>query len=352
MAKKITLGTTEITQEVSENVLSCLDEGALGQGSFVREFEEKVEKMFRVKHAIATCNGTMADIVALAILKILKPWKRKVIVPAVTFIAQINSVFINGLEPEFVDIEKDGNFNLKQLEEKLDSEVLAIFPVHLLGRSAAVNYLKVLATRHDTYFLEDSCEAFGATLEPDKFLGTYGDMGTYSFFPSHVITTGEGGMIVTDNDEMAELARKLIVHGRRSDHYMEKFHFDHMGFNGKMSNLTAAIGVGVVDKTFEIVQKKQANVDKYNAFLDEKWWAQSPHAYPVWYESREKRDEVLKRLNDNGVEARKLFSCIPVEERMWSGEYPVGVDYTSRALYVPVHQNLTKEDIEYVCDLL
>lgn len=349
---KITLGTTEINQQVWQNVNECLTNGTIGQGKFIRQFEEKVEKMFNVKHAIAVCNGTMADIVALSVLKILKPKRKKVIVPALTFIAQTNSVYINGLEPIFVDVTPDGNINMDQVEKVMNEDVLAIFPVHLLGCTASINYLKILAKRYGTYLLEDACEAFGGEVEPGKYLGTYGDIGTYSFFPSHVITTGEGGMIVTNNDEFAKIARKLIVHGRRGEDYMNKFHFDYIGFNAKMSNLVAAVGAGIVEKTFDIIKAKQENVNRYNKILDKVWWAQSPHAYPFWYKTEQKRDEALKRLNEHGVESRKLFSCVPKDEYKIWGEYPIANELSHLGLYLPVHQQLTEKDIEGICHLL
>jgi len=223
----ISLATSTVTKQVRDNVNAALDENRLGGGRFVTEFEDKVKSYMGAKHAIATCNGSMADIVALRVLAELNPDKEEVIVPALTFIAQTNAILINGLTPVFVDIKDD--FQIDESKIKLGENTLAVFPTHLLGKSQNILHLSGVP------IVEDSCEAFG--------VWNGGDMATFSFFPSHTITTGEGGMIITNNDRYAELARKIINHGRRSDNILDKFHFDHLGFNGKMSNIIAAIGV-------------------------------------------------------------------------------------------------------------
>ena len=329
----ISLATTTINDKVRANVKSCLDEGMIGGGRFVKEFEEKTAKYVGVKHAIAVCNGSMADIIALAVLKYLYPDKKTVVVPALTFIAQTNAVLINRLTPVFVDVGED--YQMKQPD--ITHDVLCVMPANLLGKRCNVKA---------DLILEDSCEAFG--FKPR-------DIGTYSFYPSHTITTGEGGMIVTDNDKYAELARTIRNHGRKGDDILDLFHFDTQGFNGKMSNLSAAIGVAVIDEADKIIRKRKKNVALMNSYLKKDFYADSPHAYPVLCDNR---DEVLLRLEKNGIEARKLFSCLPTQEKVYRhmgydlGDFPVAEDIGNRGLFVPIHQNLNEKDIKKISDCI
>lgn len=340
----ISLATANITQKVRDNIQACLEEGRIGSGRFVTEFEEKAKKLLQIKHAIAVCNGTMADIVALACLKHLRPLSTEVIVPALTFIAHTNSVFINGLRPVFVDVKEDYQINVGEIEKCITSKTLAIFPVHLLGRNADMKAIKEMADRYGVYVVEDCCEAWKTPIT--------GDFGTYSFFPSHTVTTGEGGMLTTNNDDLAALVRKMINHGRRGEDILNKFHFDFVGFNGKMSNLTAAVGAATIDDSDEIIGKRKRNVEIYNSLLSLSWYAASPHCYPFLYESTEQRNEALIRLEQNDIEARTLFSCIPTDEYKLPGFYPQAKMFGDLGLFLPIHQDLTEADIKKICELL
>lgn len=184
-------------------------------------------------------------------------------------------------------------------------------------------------------------------------------MATYSFFPSHTITTGEGGMILTNDKELADLARAARNHGRtqKSD-ILNKFHFDNLGINGKMSNVLAAIGCAVVDTAWDVIKKRRRNVHLYNTILKREWYSFSPHCYPMYYHSEQERNETLLNLDKNDIEARKLFSCLPVDEKVYKymgykkGDFPVAEDIAKRGLFVPIHQDLTEDDIRFVASLL
>ena len=263
---------------------------------------------------------------------------------AFTFVAQTNAILINGLSPVFVDVDEDGQLALSEIKKYITKDTLAIFPANLLGKRADVIGMKRIADEHDIFVVEDSCEAYG--------IWEGSDFATFSFFPSHTITTGEGGMIITDNDKHAEMARKIANHGRKSDNILEKFHFDFLGFNGKMSNVLAAIGCAVVDTADGVIEKRKENVKTYNRLLDKDWFAESPHCYPVTYKTSKERDETLKRLEENGVEARKLFSCIPKNEYGLPGDYPNAQYLGAVGLFVPVHQDITEDDIKKIVSLL
>lgn len=354
----ISLATSLVNEEVRANITSALDENRIGGGRFVKEFEDKVASYMGSKHAIAVCNGTMADIVAIAAMKALRPHKTEVIVPALTFTAQIAAVILNGLTPVFVDVNEDYQMDLNQAEEKINARTLGIMSVHLLGKECNIEWATKLAWGYGILLMEDCCEAYGGEYEIGEKFGTKSVFGTYSFFPSHTITTGEGGMIVTDNDYCAELARKIMNHGRASDKITEKFHFDMIGLNGKMSNLIAAIGCGVVNTADDVIVRRKANVELYNSKLGLGWNASSPHCYPLIMNSREERDEMLTHLESNGVESRKLFSSLPTQEKAYKyldytpGAFPVSESIGDKGLFLPVHQDLTEENITTICELV
>jgi len=337
----ISLAQSTITPKVRENVSACLDENRIGSGRFVPEFEQRVAEYCKAKYGIAVCNGTMADIVALAALKAKRPDKDEVIVPALTFVAQVNSILVNGLKPVFVDVNYDYQIDVSKI--KINDKTLAIMPANLLGKSCDITRILEIARLNDIYVLEDSCEAFGI---PPR-----GDLATYSFFPSHTVTTGEGGMIVTNNKELAELCIQARNHGRKSEEVLDKFHFDNFGLNGKMSNLNAAVGCGIIDSADEVIIHRVANVNTLNRLLEGSWDAFSPHAYPIMYESEVERNQALLRLSEAEIEARKLFSSLPTQEKCFEymgyklGDFPTAEDIGRRGLFVPIHQGLSEGDL-------
>ncbi|MCH7535709.1 MAG: DegT/DnrJ/EryC1/StrS family aminotransferase [Bacteroidetes bacterium] len=359
----ISLATSRINTQVRRNIEKCLDDNRIGQGEFIEKFEHKVATYMHAKHAIAVCNGSMADMVAVAALKACNPGKTEVIVPALTFIAHTNSVLINGLTPIFVDIKGDFQIDESRIQALITGNTLAIFPVHLLGKACDINKIKELADRYNIGLVEDCCEAFGGEDYTGKKLGTFGDFGTFSFFPSHTITTGEGGMLITNDDKLAELARSIRNHGRTGDSVLGKFHFNHLGFNGKMSNLLAAIGCAVMDTPDQVIEKRKENVEYLKTRIPStgmgmgNWSATSPHCYPM-IASALNRDEILLKLQAKGVEARKLFSCLPTQEKAYEHlGYSKTDFYIARMVgdygyFIPIHQDLTKEDLDYMVSCL
>lgn len=331
------------------NIMEALSKNQIGGGDFVKLFEEKVASFLGVKYAVAVTNGSMADIIALACLKHLYPKKTEVIVPALTFIAHTNSVLVNGLKPVFVDVDLNCQIDVEKIREKITDDTLCIFPANLLGKECDMEVIMSLAKEYNIPVIEDSCEAFG--------IAPKGDFATYSFYPSHTITTGEGGMIATNSKELYELAKKIRNHGRESDEILYKFHFDAIGFNGKMANIIAAIGCDSIDYASQAIKSRRLNVEALNGILGLNWHATSPHCYPMMYEDMIRRDMKLVELEDNGIEARKLFSCLPLEECYKDlghkmGEFPVAEEIGRRGLFVPIHQDLSIDDINKISGVL
>lgn len=364
----ITLGAVNISDKTKELMREALEKGMIGQGKYIKDFEEKLADFFGVKHVIAVANGTLADAVALAAAKIqdgLRDGKRnEVIVPALTFIAQINAVYYNHLKPVFVDAGYDYQIDVEKIEEKITENTLAIMPVHLLGKSAKMDRVLELAKKYNLFVIEDACEALGSRYK-DRQCGTMGDMGAFSFFVSHSITTGEGGAVVTNNDELAELAKSLRNHGRKSDKPQEKFIFLHIGFSAKMNVLEAIIGLGIIEELPKYIERRHQNMARINEMLGKDLFAADPdeyvvpHGYPVLVDSQSKRDQLLVDLPTKfGVEARQVFYSIPSQSEAYKflgekeGGYPVAEDIGKRGLYVPCHQNLSDDDLKIIADVL
>jgi len=361
----INLGTVNISKKTKELMREAFDKGMIGQGDYVREFEKRFADFLGVKHAIATANGTLADACALAAVKEKDDFQRdEVIVPALTFIAQINALYYNHLKPVFVDVDYDYQIDTRKIEEKISKNTLAVMPTHLLGKPAEMEKIISLARKYNLFVIEDACEALGSKYE-NRFCGTIGDMGCFSFFVSHSITTGEGGMVVTNNDELAILVRSLRNHGRKSDNYEEKFIFPRIGYSAKMNSLEAIIGLGVVDKLPQYIEKRHQNMNKLNSFLAKKCFPERkneyivPHAFPVLADSKETRDELLKLLPEKyGIEARQIFYSIPTQSQAYrfmgekEGSYPIAEEIGRRGIYLPCHQNLSEEDILKIGNVL
>ncbi len=361
----INLGTTNITDRTKGLMAEALESGIIGSGKYIDEFEKEFADWLGVKHAVAVSSGTMADACALAAVKNLSGEERnEVIVPALTFIAQINAIWYNHLKPVFVDVDKDFNIDVRKIEEKITDKTLAIMPTHLLGRPAHMKEIRALARWHNLFVVEDACEALGSKYYDAK-VGTIGDAGCFSFFVSHSITTGEGGIVVTYDDKIADLVRSLRNHGRKSNHFHEKFLFPHIGFSAKMNSMEAIIGLGIMPELSSCIEKRHKNGLVMNNLIgnplmrEEHYEYIVPHSYPVMVETHEKRQKLLIELPQKyGIEARQIFYSIPTQSEAYAflgeklGSYPVAEDIGLRGLYVPCHQSLSLGEVDYIGETL
>jgi perosamine synthetase len=205
--------------------------------------------------------------------------------------------------------------------------------------------------------IEDACEAFASRYE-GLAAGTFGLAGTYSFFPSHTISTGEGGAIVTNEEYIARLCRSIRAHGSVSSDPMEKFHFPHFGFNARMSSMQAVLGSALMIHIDEYVSRRRKNFhmmrEKLGGFRERKNEEIVPHGYPIEFESETTRDVAMQNILKAGIECRKFFSCIPLEEpnHLSPGYFPVAEHISHTHLYVPCHQNLISEDVNYIINIV
>lgn len=286
-------------------------------GKYVTQFEENFSKYCGVRYGVATSNGTTALHLALAALGIGEG--DEVIVPDITFAATINAVIYTGATPVIVDIEEDSwCIDPNEIEKAITPNTKAIIPVHIYGQPCDMGRICNIAREHDLYIVEDCAEAHGAKWE-DRKVGSFGIISCFSFFGNKVITTGEGGMCITDRKDLNEKMRMLRDHGMSKE---RKYYHEVIGFNYRITNLQAAIGLAQLEHIDEILEWRESLEDEYrkvfaevpgvrmqgNDFKDRKKIA--------WLVSvlvdENKRDRVLQKLKENNIDARAFF--IPLSE--------------------------------------
>ncbi len=348
-------------------VEQCIDTNWISSGgSFLEEFEKKFSKFCNAKHGVSCSNGTTALHLALAALGIGKG--DDVIVPDFTIIAVANAVLYTGATPVFVDSEmKTWNMNPEKIEEKITSRTKAIIAVHTYGCPADMDKIKGIARKHNLKVIEDAAESHGATYK-GRPTGGLGDVGCFSFYANKIITTGEGGMVLTNDDKIAEKARLL------RNHAFTKPRFVHheVGFNYRMTNIQAAIGVAQLENAEKLVRMRQENARLYNEELEGVPGITTPPSCPYgtnvyWMYGilidedgfGIGKDEVMRLLQESGVETRSFFYPMhlqPVYKDMaeidCSGEYPVSEQLYEEGFYLPSSSHLTPEQIKKICDTL
>ncbi len=337
-------------------------------GSYVNKFEEAFAEYCGVKHGIAVCNGTVAIHLALTALGIGKG--DEVIIPSFTMIATAFAVCYVGAMPVFVDADKDTwNIDVTKIEEKITPRTKAIIPVHVFGNPCNMDAIKDIAKRHNLFIVEDAAEAHGATYKGLK-VGSFSEIASFSFFANKNVTTGEGGMCVTDDDNFAKLCRYYKNVCFNPDGPRDYMHND-IGFNYRMSNIHAAIGLAQTEKADEYKKMRMTNHALYKKYLsdvegilfqkDEEdsenvGWMNTIVLEPEKYGRT--RDELIAELKNNGIDTRLLFKSMSIQPALikygcdCSGEYPV-TDYLSEnGFYLPSASNLAEEDIARICDII
>jgi perosamine synthetase len=343
----ISLAAVKLSQEVEDAVVRVIREGAIGQSEYIEQFEAALCAFTGAKYAIAVSSGSMADTVLLAACKEYYQCKQ-VIVPALTFIAQPNAVRVNGLEVIFCDIKDNGLIDDSQFDSILtDDNPAIVFSCDLMGRIPSIE-------KNSFPVIEDACEAFGSINA-----GRHGIAGTFSFYPSHVMSTGEGGAIITDNLRIAELCRSIRNHGRAQEFTTEapfnKFHFERFGYNAKMSGIHAAIGLAQMTTIEEKIERRKEIYSIFCQELNERHYAGTcPHGMPVQFTGEYARDRAMIILTSAEIECRQLFSCIPYREPYYMARrrnkesFPIAAQLADTTLYIPCHQNLTDEEISHI----
>ncbi|MDO8676511.1 MAG: DegT/DnrJ/EryC1/StrS family aminotransferase [Candidatus Azambacteria bacterium] len=354
---RINIASPQIGKEEIKAVTEVMKSGMLAQGPKVKEFEEKFAKFIGVKYAIAASSGTTALEVALRAYGIGEG--DEVITTSFTFIASANSILYTGAKPVFVDIEENSfNIDPEKIEKAITKKTKAIMPVHLYGQSCNMTKIMAIAKKHKLVVIEDACQAHGSEWR-NKKVGSFGT-GAFSLYPTKNMTTGEGGMITTDSKEIYEKANLIRAHGSKI-----KYYHDILGYNYRMTDLEAAIGIEQLKK----LQKFNAARIKNAKFLNKKLGkiegiivpepvrdalhVYHQHTIRVIGEFGGGRDEVLKKLTEAGI-GTAVFYPLPINEQKvykdlgYKANTPIAEKVSKEVLSLPVHPGLKQKDLIYI----
>jgi len=378
----------ETSRRLAEEVLTS---GRISSGKLVRRFEDEFAALIGVREAVAVSSGTDADTLALAALYDTGAERGdEVIVPALSFVATGHAVIHAGFTPVFVDIEPETlNIDPKRIEAVITDRTRAIMPVHLMGKPADMDTINDIAARHGLAVIEDAAQAHGARYK-NRSVGSLGDMAAFSLYVAHVISTGEGGIITTNDESRAAVLRSLRAHGRACDcrvcqlnlasgycpdRFQDgrdiRFVTRRLGFSSKMNELEAAIGLGCLEAYPEILKKRRANLhyvldrfDRFSPWLttirEENHERIGPHAVPVIVgrEAPFSRDELMRHLEQNGIETRTLFEAMPTQCASFGylghapGDFPVAEYVGENGIHIGVHDGLGIAEMQYFLDVL
>lgn len=328
------------------------------KGKYVAQFEEEFSKYIGIKHSTAVSNGTVAIHLALAALGI-GPGD-EVIVPTLTYVASVNAIVYTGATPVFVDsIADTWQMDVNDVKRKITSRTKAIMAVHLYGHPCEMDALQLIAEENNIFLIEDCAEAFG-TYFKGKHVGTFGDISTFSFYGNKTITTGEGGMVVTNDTKLYERACNLKSQGVAK--YKEYWH-DVIGYNYRMTNICAAIGLAQLEQADVFIEKKR-NLAQ--------WYKEGLQGLPITFHNESKdsihsywmcsilvdvcdlRDKLRSYLNENNIETRPLFypaHTMPIYNTKYE-KHPVAEDIGSRGINLPSWPGLMHEQVDYICNCI
>ncbi|MFC1760948.1 DegT/DnrJ/EryC1/StrS family aminotransferase [Planctomycetota bacterium] len=388
---RYSFGTITVTEKARQLVNEALTTGRVSCGRMVREFEQRFAEIVGAKEAVTVSSGTEADALACAVLYDYGAQRGdEIITAAHSFAATGNAILQAGFTPVFADIDLE-TFNIDPdlIEEAITDKTRAIMPIHLMGKPAPMDRIMAIAGRHGLTVIGDAAEAHGSKYQ-GRNVAQWGHMTAYSLYVAHIISTVEGGVVVTDNEDYAEILRSLRSHGRfckckscvvnRADQYCAKRHvdgkdmrfvFERLGFSCKMNELEAAVGLGSLEHYDAILEKRHDNllylINGFQRFAPMLWTLSEgsherigPHAFPVIVgkDAPFTRDQLLDYLSRSGIDPRDLFSCMPTQCQGFGflghrlGDFPNSEYLGENGLHVGVHQDLNRDDLDYFIDTI
>lgn len=354
-------------QKELEYVTNCVKTNWISsKGNYINEFEDRFAKYCGCNYGITTSSGTTALHLALASIGIQKG--DEVIVPAFTMIASVLPIIYCGAIPVLVDADRETwNIDASSIEEKITARTRAILPVHIYGHPCEMNPISDMGKRHSLVIVEDAAEAHGAEYGGKK-CGGLGDAACFSFYANKIVTCGEGGMVVTNSKAIADRAKSLrnlsFPEGKRI------FLHSEVGYNYRMTNLQAAIGLGQLERIEQLAEMRRKNARIYNSLLRDMPGITLPpekegvknvywmYSILVGREFGVSRDELMDELHKKGVETRPFFIPMhlqPVFRNMGlfhEEKYPVAEELSVRGLNLPSSSGLKETEIRYVCDAI
>ena len=360
-----------IDDEEKQEIIKVLDENALTSaardgGKRVQEFESLLQTFLNVKHAIAVNSGTAALHAALLTVNIKAG--DEVLLPSFTFVATANSIILSGAKPVFVDINtKDYTIDLQDLKRKISKKSKAIIPVHLYGHPSDLSELEEIANQNSLYIIEDACQSLGSTYK-NKQTGTFGTMGCFSMYASKVLTAGEGGAIVTNDDKLADTLKMIRNHGM-----VEGYDTRILGLNYRLPELSAAIAKIQMKKLKKILEYRRKNslllsnlletiIPKYDIKIPEEnqikkfnWYL-----YTLTFNNSNNptlRDFIKQKLFENKIGVAVYYDP-PVHSTPFYQKFSMDDDLqntnwsSKHVLSLPVHPGVTETDIQNMVDIL
>ena len=364
MKRKISIAKPNFDKEEEDAVKEVLESGMIASGPKTKAFEKEYAKYLGVEHAVAVTNGTVALDVALKALNI-GPGD-EVITSAFSFIASSNCILFQNAKPVFADIDpKTFNVDPSDVAEKITAKTKAIIPIHLFGQPAKMDALKEIAEDNGIALVEDAAQAHGAEYKEGQKAGSIGDVGCFSFYATKNMTSGEGGMITTNDQKLADKARLLINHGQS-----KKYHHDTLGYNYRMTEFCAAIGSVQLKKLDRFNEKRRENAKLLSNGI------RKLHGLTVPYVEKDVKPvfhQYVVRVENNYSRSRNDLADILTEKSIGVAvHYPIPIyrqplylklgngatkcpnteECCNLVLSLPVHSLVNKEDIDYVLDVL
>jgi perosamine synthetase len=341
----------------------CIDSTWVSSaGKYIKQFEDAFADFCQVKHALSCSNGTVA--LHLPLMAFGVGPGDEVIVPTFTYVATANCVAYCGAKPVFVDSEPETwNINPARIEEAITPRTKGIIVVHVYGHPVDMDPVMEIATMHNLFVIEDAAEAHGAEYRGRR-VGSIAHVSTFSFFGNKVINTGEGGMVVTNDDALAARMRQLKGQGMDPN---RRYWFTMIGYNYRMTNIEAAIGLAQLEKFDWHFAQRRRVADHYKSKFSgntgvivqkEQSWAKSSYwmTSVLLGDNFPERDEVIKKMSEANIETRPFFYPMHILPMYCEGvdvrSFPVANWISARGINLPSSGNLTAEDLDYVCNTL
>lgn len=368
--KRIEFGELVIGEIAKKNLMDVCSTNWASSGPKVKALEEQWTQLFDYTKSVAVSSGTDGVLNACLALYDLRGAKRnvsEVIVPALSFIATSNAVRAAGLVPRFVDVRKETlNIDESKIEEAINENTVAIIPVHTMGRMAEMDVIGEIAKRHELIVIEDACEAHGAKFK-NKFVGQWGDMSIYSFYIAHLVCCGEGGMISTNNQEIANLLLSTRSHGRPHD----SLYFDHQrtGLNSKMNDLEASLGLEAINMFWDTFWTRYRLMKTMRAacvgFEDVAWFSEEdegntncPHGFSITCKREGDIEHIRGALDLYNIHHKRNFGSIPTQHGAFAdmgyqlGDFPESEWVGANGVHIGCHQHLSDDDLVRICTAL
>lgn len=358
---KIQIAKPYLDEDDINGVIEVLKSGWLSLGPKYKKFEQDLAKYVGAKYAVAVSSGTAALHLGVRALGLKE--RDEVITSPYSFVASSNVLLYEGIKPIFVDIEEQ-TFNIDPalIEQAITRKTKAILPVHIYGQSAEMDEIMTITRKYNLKVLEDSCESLGATYKERK-VGIIGDIGTYAFYPNKQITTGEGGMVVTNSKEIYNLCDSMRNQGRGGSG--DWLVHERLGYNYRMDEMSASLGITQLQKIDWMIGEKRKIAYWYNETLSDVNGIEIPVIGPnrthSWFiyvirVKRGKRDKLMDELGKMGIQTKPYLPVIhlqPFMRKMFNfekGDFPKAEEIAKETLALPLYIGLKPKDIEYISD--